>query len=265
MEVGRKKSPRAPSITLDEAIARALAAHDKAQTHPVPTEVMAQNLGYKSANNGSALAAIASLRYFGLLDRPKDGTLAVSRAVEAYKLIADEGHRRELLINFLLGPPLFKELLGQYPRALPADATLHDELIHRGFLPGPADACVAVFRKSVAFADYFRTPAVDKGGDLNPSSAQAKGEEIRPGQHPSVSTSDGRLGPAQGATSSGAAAATSVPPCGAAGEGERIPIRLTGGRRAWLIVPDQLFEADKARLKAHIDLLLTVEQDRSLP
>jgi hypothetical protein len=42
---------------------------------------------------------------------------------------------------------------------------------------------------------------------------------------------------------------------------DRIPIRLPGGRRAWLEIPPVFYEADKARIKAQIDLLLTEDGD----
>ena len=42
---------------------------------------------------------------------------------------------------------------------------------------------------------------------------------------------------------------------------DRIPVRLSGGRRAWLLIPNEFREADKARLKAQIDLLLTEDDE----
>lgn len=42
---------------------------------------------------------------------------------------------------------------------------------------------------------------------------------------------------------------------------DRIPVRLTGGRRAWLVIPTPFYSADKSRLKAQIDLLLTAEEE----
>jgi hypothetical protein len=38
-------------------------------------------------------------------------------------------------------------------------------------------------------------------------------------------------------------------------------VLLPGGRKAWLIVPTPFYEADKARLKAQIDLLLAEDRD----
>ena len=42
---------------------------------------------------------------------------------------------------------------------------------------------------------------------------------------------------------------------------DRIPVRLAGGRRAWLEIPTPFYAADKLRLKAQIDLLLTEEEE----
>lgn len=41
---------------------------------------------------------------------------------------------------------------------------------------------------------------------------------------------------------------------------DRIPVRLQGGRRAWLWIPTVFYESDKQRLKAQIDLLLTEDE-----
>jgi hypothetical protein len=43
---------------------------------------------------------------------------------------------------------------------------------------------------------------------------------------------------------------------------DRIPIRLRGGRRAWLEIPTPFYAADKERIKLQVDLLLTEEDER---
>jgi len=40
-----------------------------------------------------------------------------------------------------------------------------------------------------------------------------------------------------------------------------VPVRLSGGRRAWLEIPSPFFVAGKRRLKAQIDLLLADDDD----
>ena len=153
--IPRKKSPRAPSISLDEALERVMKIYDRERLHPASTDIIAQHLGYKSANNGTALGTLASLRYFGLLDRPKEGMLAVAKEVESYNFAPDVKLKRSLLLGFLVRPALYNELLEKYESGLPSDANLKYALIQRGFAPQAAEPALAVFKRSVSFADYY--------------------------------------------------------------------------------------------------------------
>jgi len=243
----RKKSPRAPSIALDEALERVLKAYDKERLHAAPAEVVAQNLGYKSANNGTALSALASLRYFGLLKRPSEGFLAVTSEVEAYKFAPDDRQRRSALMNFLRSPPLYAELLEKYQSGLPSDPNLKFELIQRGFIPQAANAALLAFKRSVEFAGYF-------GGELVSAPLH---EDIESSEELAVLTP---ALPAVGndqRTISQSAIQTEI----VDEQVDRIPVRLPGGRRAWLLIPTPFFVADKVRLKAQIDLLLTQDEE----
>lgn len=258
----RKKSPRAPSMPLDDALDRVMKAYDKERLNPAPTDTVAQHIGYNSANNGAALAALASLRYYGLLDRPRDGVLAVTKEVEAYRFAPTEELRRSFVLRFLRTPALFAELLDAYPTGLPSEGTLKYELIQRGFLPTTAATLVGVLGRSVEFARYFDAPAA-VSSDAIESSAPAFSPRSVP---------DSELG-AVGELSSPTPPplARQVPFAGAAPDPstedtlshDRIPVRLRGGRRAWLLIPPVFHESDKARIKAQIDLLLT-EDDEDL-
>lgn len=243
VEIPRKKSPRAPSIALDEALERAMRAYEKERLHPSPTDIVAQNLGYKGSTSGTALSALASLRYFGLLERPREGLLAVTKDVEAYKFAPNDTLKRALLLNFLRRPALFSELLDKFAAGLPSDATLKYELIQRGFLPATAGSLVAVFRRSVEFAGFFDNEDEELAAlpDELPHSTE---------QHVSNASSVDEV-----------LLTKAVQPLQEAADIDRIPVRLPGGRRAWLSIPTPFYAADKERLKAQIDLLLTVEDE----
>lgn len=254
-EIIRKKSPRAPSTPLEEALDRALKAYDKERLHPAPSDVMAQNIGYKNANSGTALSALASLRYFGLLSRPKEGFLAVSKEVEAYKFAPEEALRRSLLVSFLKRPALYAELLEKFASGLPSEATLRYELIQRGFAPQAAEGALASFRRSVDFAGYYDEP----NDSIKPGTSSNEITEagLNGGETEVVSEAISKQGPAK---------PQGEPPSLLGSEDnchDRIPVRLPGGRRAWLVIPTPFYNADKARLKAQIDLLLTQEDEES--
>lgn len=249
----RKKSPRAPSMALDEALERAMKAYDRDRLHPAPTEVVAQHLGYKSANSGSALSAIASLRYFGLLDRPSDGYLAISRDVESYKFAPDAAHRQEILDGFLKKPPLYADLLEKFQSGLPSDGTLRFDLIRRGFSPQSADGVMSAFKRSVDFAGYFSNQRRSVEGEAVPISGSEDGVLSAPAPAPA---------PAPASAPSPVHAVQLPRDLPDVDEStDRIPVRLPGGRRAWLLIPSPFFEGDKARLKAQIDLLLTQDEE----
>jgi hypothetical protein len=237
----RKKSPRAPLIALDKAIEGAIKVYEKEHRHAAPTEAVAQHLGYKNANNGTALRTIASIRYFGLFERPSDGKLAVTKEVESYQFAPSDELRRTLLQRWLKTPAIYAELLEKYPDALPSDKTLRFDLIQRGFLPDAVDAAVAVFRSSVDFARYYSPlPTIEVPAESVSVDA--------PSSHPESAAPLEAPEPAQ------VEAASS----------DRIPIRLPGGRRAFIEIPMPFFAADKERIKKQIDLLLTQEDEASM-
>jgi hypothetical protein len=206
---------------------------------------VAQNLGYKGSSSGTALSALAALRYYGLLERPREGLLAVTKDVEAYKFAPTELLKRSFLVNFVRRPALFAELLDKYSTGLPSDATLKYDLIQRGFLPASAASLVAVLRRSVEYAQFYEHGDGDDAEEVE-RGADSPIEAVEP--LPSLQTVPAKALPA------------SSPPMDD-GDFDRIPVRLPGGRRAWLSIPTPFYAADKERLKAQIDLLLTEEDE----
>jgi hypothetical protein len=244
----RKKSPRAPSLSLQEAIERVLRIYEKERRHPAPVDVIAQDIGYKSANNGAAIQALASLRYYGLLDRPQDGVLAVVKDVEDYKFSPDEKLKRELIIKWLRTPPLFAELLDRYEGALPSDGNIKFDLIQRGFNPPSAEACVSIFRQSVDYVRYYENPI------SNSNAAEKNRADVGSANDAVKAVIDTQASQIEPLTEE-----AQIP----VGQYDRIPVRLSNGRRAWLQIPSPFFAADKARLKAQIDLILTDDDEEN--
>lgn len=253
-EIPRKKSPRAPSFAIDDAIERALRIYDKERRHPAPVDVIAKHLGYKSAANGAAMTAFATLRYYGLVERPREGMLAVSKDLESYKFAPEERMRQEFVLKWLKTPPLFAELIEQYKGGLPSDATIKFDLIQRGFNDKSADAALMVFRRSLDYANYYEQQDVYNSPIEESADNVVEAAEVV--EAPDSDSADSRVltphnrdwlsalnQPAQN---------VSV---------DRIPVRLGGGRRAWIEVPTPFYSADKERLKAQIDLLLTDDEE----
>jgi len=244
-KIARKRSPRAPSIALDEALDRVLKLYAAEGKHPAPIDVVARHLGYSAASNGTAATMLASLRYFGLLARPKEGMLQVSNDVETYKFAPTDSTRSELLRKWVSTPTVFSELLSKYSASLPSQATLKFDLIQLGFSATAADDCLASFLRSVEFANYFYAPHNDE--DVGPSALTLDAEKLSVLQPPHV---------IKHAMDKSDSSPTTVVAVGVDADVDRIPIRLSGGRRAWLIVPTPFYGSDKNRIKQQIDLLL---------
>lgn len=238
----RKKSPRAPSIPLEEAIERALRIYEKERRHAAPADIIAQDIGYKSANNGAALSALASLRYFGLLDRLGDGKLAITKDVEDYRFAPSDSLKRDLEVKWLKSPPVFSALIEKFGDRLPSDAVIRFELIQGGFNPSTVEGVLETFKKSVEFVGALQT---SPAAEVKPPHNQVQSEENpQPETGGSQPTSQNFV--------------SARPPLS---EIDRIPIRLSGGRKAWLEIPSPFFEADKARIRAQIDLLLSEDEE----
>ena len=247
----RKKSPRAPTMALGEALERVGKIYEMDRLHPAQVDVAARHMGFKGANSGTALSAIASLRYYGLLDRPRDGMVAVSKDFEAYKYAPSEQLRSAFLRRFLTAPPLFAELVDRFGSKLPSDETLTYELIQRAFIPASALSVVGVFRRSFEFVDmqtkddappveqHEPVPMVPRVSEVAKTLKQDDPSSFAPNFAPSASPKNAAL---------------------EEDESDRIPVRLSGGRKAWLVIPQTFLQADKERLKAQIDLLLTNDE-----
>jgi hypothetical protein len=236
----RKRSPRAPTIDLEQALERALRVYDQERLHAAPLDAVAQALGHKNANNGSAGATIASLRYFNLLERPRDGFLSVSKSVETYKYAPNEEMKKQIIVEFLKTPTLYQELLDKYSVGLPSAATLKYELIQKGFLPQAVDSVLGAFVQSVAFAKYFDYQSADLQAEENsvpaPNELQSEKSEVKSHYAQKQNSEIGLLPNSDG-------------------NGDQIPIRLSGGRKAWIVIPTPFYESDKERIKAQVDVL----------
>jgi hypothetical protein len=232
----RKRSPNAPALPLDDALERAIKVYEREQQHPAPTDVVAQNIGYKSANSGAALTTIAALRSYGLLNKMGPGKLAVDGDVQSYHYTPDQDLKQELLIKWLRSPAIFSYLLDKYEGSLPSDPTIRLDLIQEGFKPGKAEAVLKAFKKSVEFASYYQSQQIEHTEDdlSEVNNLDERGEQQRDDTHePKVSVGHNEVNM------------------------DRIPVRLDVKRRAWLEIPAPFYEADKERIKAQIDLLLT--------
>lgn len=234
-QVLRKRSPQAPSVSLEDALNRVLKVYDKERRHEIPIDVAAVDMGYKNAKSGSSLQTLASIRYFGLMQRPKEGMLNVSIEVEKYKFSPDPELKQQLLNNWLRTPQVFAELLDKFPTSLPSDAVIKYELIQQGFSAGTADDVILNFKNSVGFVRYYEQVSPNNIQRVEGDSEEDKLNESIHNQQKQSAT----INILQNA------------------DVDRMPIRLEGGRKAFLEIPTPFYKVDKKRLIDQINLILT--------
>ncbi len=258
--VVRKRSPRAPLVSLREAVDRVSKVYEKEGRHPVSVDIVAQHLGYKSADNGAAKQIIATLGYYGLVERPADGMLAVTKSVEEFKFAPSEELRAEILQKWLLSPGVFAELLEKFQGRLPSEASLKFELMQKGFKPATADECLAAFVDSVKYVTHAGQSVAP---DVNVAEIEADkaGSEAAGGTTIAATGDQNKFDATSRHSELGTRATVPTRDIVEDENSDRIPVRLAGGRRAWLVIPSPFYAADKRRLISQIELLLADDEE----
>lgn len=256
-ENARKRAQRSPNYPLQPlkwAIDCGLTLLEKENLHSVPVDIVASNLGYKDANNGSAGRALANLKAFGILVKAPGGKLAVSPDVQRYKLTPNENDKISFLKQWIKKPLLYSKLIEKYSDALPSDAVLIYELVdEHGFNEDAAQKAIAIFRES---QEFVASKSKSRVSEDEPEPAEIESEQKI---EDSVSTNaheEAKSSPTQSKNTS----YSNQPPPPASGN-VRYPVRLAGGRMAYIDVPDPFYEKDKAKLNAQLEIIGTVDED----
>jgi len=246
------RSPNYPMLPLEWAVSTALSLMERESLHAVPADIFARHLGYKDATNGKVRRVLANLKAFGVLERASNGKLSVSKDIQRYKLLPNESDRHVYLSQWLRSPLLFQKLLEKYPDDLPSDAVLLFELVdEHGFSEQGAEKAIEVFRASVDFASKHQGQKEIQPDELD----DFKGDEsVSPIEPVAAPTRLEDFSPMRSA----------VVPTPPSHESIRYPVRLAGGRMAYIDVPTPFREIDKKKLQAQIEIIGTDDEDAEL-
>jgi hypothetical protein len=248
MSDARTRSPRCPSHSLGEALKRAQQIYDKNHRHPVAPDVAAKAMGLKNADSGTAKTAIASLIYYGLLNRGGDSKLSVSAEVEKYQFTPDPLHKARYLQEWFSKPKVFSELVARYGEKIPGDDAIKYELISNGFKPAAADEATQIFRESLEFLKL-------NGASLQQGISHEE-NEVSESSHDEISDTSG-LSANTGRNGSGGIQASVAVPAGF----KAITIFLPKGREAILHVPRPFYDKDRETIIRQLTALLTDDEE----
>jgi hypothetical protein len=242
----KPRSPRAPSIGLPEAIQKACVLYDKEGKHAAAADIAAKHLGYSGALNGSAARTLASLNFFGLVERGRTGYIAVAKSLEDFLLSPNPKQKAEIAKQWLESPDVYLALLTKYPASLPSSPTLVYELVQMGFLRSAAEECEKNFRASVEYvkgisneAHYIEAPSNKPPAGTSDELHKQKAPDYNNQQpffsDPSLIRENNTV--------------------------DRIPIRLPKARKAWIEIPTPFYSADKEIIKRAIDAIIADDED----
>lgn len=125
----RDRSPNYPALTISEAISKAKLIWEADRKSAMPPNVAAVHLGFKNERTGSAAPVLSALRKYGLLETVGNNELRISDdASRLFIYSSDSPEYLESLQRLAMKPPLFREVLADYPDGLPSDATLRAKL-----------------------------------------------------------------------------------------------------------------------------------------
>lgn len=197
-------------------------------------ELLAEALGYQSADGGLAARKIAAATQFGLLRR-REGRYRPTKLAERILHPSDAHEQRLALLEAVEAPPLHSEVLERFR----SQGRLPDELasfLFRdfGITSGASRKAAAVLRRSTAQAGL-----TDEDGRF---------VGMQPGHEPPevvVPRGEG-----------GSEASGGDEPSAA----RRIEVLLTGGKKAVLLLPPNLNAADVTILEKQVEILQLQQQ-----
>jgi hypothetical protein len=145
--MARVRSPNYPALSLAETVERVGRVFQKEHRHPSPKDVVIKGMGYGSVNGASLSALSAALKY-GLLDRQGDQYRVSDRALTILHPHTPE-EKAEAIRAAAAAPPLFADMMKDFPGSIPSDENLRAYLIRRGFAAGALTSVIQAFRETL--------------------------------------------------------------------------------------------------------------------
>ena len=253
----RIRSTSHPRFTLQQAEKLAKSVFDMGPRH-CNQDIIAKQVGYSNANNGSYASLKATAVQFGMVV-VSGGYISVSdRWIEVFNSEDDmlvQIARREAMQR----PDLYKQLLSDYGnKQLPSNERLTRELHLNpkyGILKDAASVAAQTFIESANFALML-----DMKGFLAPDGASKRHQEATDATIPADEETGkafaraNKQSPPQSNTP--VTQNTSAQALLTSDDVDRIEIQLRNGKKAYLLIPVPLPYGEKLRLKGYIDLLL---------
>lgn len=154
----RVRSPRYPSLSLQEAERMAKAIFAKDGMNAVDRESAVQHIGYSSLNGASA-TALASLKQYGLTEDAGKGMLKLTKLTLDLIEPESERSRSDALLAAAFAPDLFASLREKFPEKVPSQSNLRAYLLRQEFTSAAVKSIVPAYLET---CDYVTSPEVSE-------------------------------------------------------------------------------------------------------
>lgn len=149
----RSRSPKFPSVGLEEALITLRPVFEAESRNKMSREVLASHLGY-SGLSGASTSKIGALRHFGLIEGRGDELRVSDNAVVLLMRSQDSPEYRTAVELAFSSPTIYRELLSEYECA-PSLQNVEFALVQRGVLKKNAAIAAQDFVNSGDFAGVW--------------------------------------------------------------------------------------------------------------
>jgi hypothetical protein len=181
--MARVRSPNYPALSLKDMVARVERVFQKEHRHPRSKGLVMLRMGYGSVNGASLGALSAALKY-GLLDKQGDQYQVSDRMLTILHPHTSQ-EKVEALKAAATAPPLFADMMKDFPGSIPSDENLRAYLIRRGFSSGALTFVIQSFRETIELiameSSPLRSREPDTIGQSGPKDRAPKTNRIRAG------------------------------------------------------------------------------------
>jgi len=250
---GRRR--RYPSISLPEAVAALEAIHRNVGPHGATRLTLAEALGYSSLS-GAARAKIASIAYYGFLERAGDRS-RISLLGRKVLIPKSEEERKQALREAAVRPELFRELMERHAGS-PIPTMLRNLLVREHqLLPSVSESVEQAFRETVECAGLLVDGVLCSLSEESPASVGA-GQSDESERHVGSSLFSGSdLFTMMGGTAGNRGVAEGIP----AKHDYTIPLN-NQGRTALIRMPLPLGRADLEKVQAWVQYMTFVVDEK---
>ncbi|MEQ9448307.1 MAG: hypothetical protein RLN70_05275, partial [Rhodospirillaceae bacterium] len=159
------RSPKYPQIDLRQAIEAMRPVFKRENRNVMPTDVLANHLGY-SGVNGSALKKIGAVRAYGLIQGRGNEVRVSDDAIIALSAPSDAREYKEAISRCALHPTLFQDLYEDF-EGRPSEENLKFKLIKMRFTEDAAGRAAQSFLSTTDFAGIWDGGDEDEENELD--------------------------------------------------------------------------------------------------